>query len=97
MEQPLWKILSGEFAGWQIEDNLYDINGNNVGYFDGDIAYSLLGEYLGEMYNADGWIGKREGLRRANKGAKNAGGGTSKGAYADRAGMAAAGWVDPEF
>lgn len=61
--QPLWKIRSGKFAGWRIDDALYDAKGKNVGYFDGDIAFSNdRGQYIGEIYNED-WIGRATGDR----------------------------------
>ena len=45
--QPLWKIRSGNFAGWRSGDILYDANGSDVGYFNGDIAYANNGRYIG--------------------------------------------------
>jgi hypothetical protein len=45
--QPLWKVRSGDFAGWRSGDILYDANGSNVGYFNMDVAYSNNGRYIG--------------------------------------------------
>ena len=54
MEQtPLWKIESGEFAGWRQGDQLYDAKGKHVGRFQGDVAYHLNGDYLGEIVEGE--------------------------------------------
>jgi hypothetical protein len=58
--QPLWKVRSGNFAGWRTRDILYDAHGINVGYFNEDIACSNSSRYIGEIYRDD-WIGKRLG------------------------------------
>lgn len=46
----LWKVRSGQFAGWRDGDQLYDSQGHHVGYFSGDVAYYTEGKYVGEIY-----------------------------------------------
>lgn len=94
--QPLWKICSGKFAGWRRNDALYDAEGNNVGFFDGDIAFSLEGKYIGEIYRDD-WIGKKTNVSRPIRGARAGYAGIALAPYANRAGLAIAGWEDPDF
>ncbi len=55
---PLWRMYSGRFAGYRVEENMHDIHGNNIGYFDGRILYALNGQCIGEVYRGQ-WIGKR--------------------------------------
>jgi hypothetical protein len=93
---PLWKIRSGYFAGWRSGDILYDADGKNVGFFHGDVAYSLNGRYIGEIYRDD-WIGKRSGVLHGSGGSRVGYVGVAAGRYANRAGMAIAGWEDPDF
>ncbi|MEA3312245.1 MAG: hypothetical protein U9Q76_08520 [candidate division WOR-3 bacterium] len=94
--KPLWKILSGKFAGWRVDELLYNANGKHVGYFDGNIAYSLSGKAIGEIYEED-WIGKQTSIAYPVVGpiAQHANIGMAP--YANRAGLAIAGWVDPDF
>lgn len=92
----LWKVRSGEFAGWRKTDALYDAHGSNVGYFRGDVAYSLSGEYIGEIYRDD-WIGKRSGVVHPTGGSRAGYAGIAIAPYADRAGLAVASWEDPDF
>ena len=66
---PLWKIRSGRFAGWKDGDLLYDSDGENVGFFDGEIAFSIRGDYIGELYN-DQTIGKRQNINRGGRGSR---------------------------
>ena len=94
--KPLWKVRSGEFAGWRSDNMLYDAAGRNVGYFQGDIAYNLRGRYIGEIYRDD-WIGKRKGIVRSIGGARARCAGIAIARYAARAGLAIAGWEDPDF
>jgi hypothetical protein len=95
--KPLWKVRSGNFAGWRSDNGaLYDANGKNVGYFSGDIAYSNIGNYVGEIHRGD-WIGKRTNVARSVGGARAAYAGIALAPYAVRAGLAIAGWEDPDF
>jgi hypothetical protein len=97
MVQGLWAVRSGRFAGWRIGDNLYDASGENVGYFDGNIAISVsTGRYIGEIYQDD-WIGKRAGISRPIYGIRGRTSGISYVRYADRVGLALGGWSDPDF
>jgi hypothetical protein len=93
---PLWKVSSGDFAGWRSGDNLYNANGDNVGYFRGGVAYSNNGQYIGEIYRDD-WIGKRSGVLHGSGGSRVGTVGIAVAAYAGRVGMAIAGWDDPDF
>lgn len=58
MMTPLWRMNSGKFAGYRVEDRMYSLEGDNIGYFDGKILYALNGQCIGEAYR-NKWIGKR--------------------------------------
>lgn len=96
MQQPIWKIQSGEFAGWNIDDSVYDANGNNVGPVCNSLIYSCDGRCVGEFYN-DTFVGKQT--------SKSYPKGASYAAYASiaiahmsaTAGISVSGWVDPDF
>ena len=55
---PLWRMYSGKFAGCRVKDRMYDVEGNNIGYFDDQTLYALNGQCIGEVYR-NKWIGKR--------------------------------------
>jgi len=55
---PLWRMYSGIFAGYRSEDRMFDASGRDIGYFDGRLLFSLMGQCIGEMYDGK-WIGKR--------------------------------------
>jgi hypothetical protein len=86
--EPLWKLRSGKFAGWNYNGQLYDAKGNNVGYFEGEIAVGCDGHVVGEMYD-DQIIGYRTNVSYPIYGAVAP--------YAGYAGYAVAGWEDPHF
>ena len=95
--KPLWKIRSGRFFGWRAEDDqLYDADGEHLGYFVKDVAYTNGGRAVGEIYG-ERYIGKREtviyptGTRQAARRAMDTAG------MPDRDGMALSGWTDPEL
>lgn len=93
---PLWKIKSGDFAGWRSGDRLFNADGQNVGCFRDDVAYSLHGDYLGEMYDDDR-IGKRT-MRMQSRGSAMMGHvGIALMRQVGRVGLAVAGWSDPDF
>ena len=94
---PLWKLRSGQFAGWRTKDGqLYDDDGAHVGYFVNEIAYLNDGRAVGEVYG-ERWLGRckdvkyppgtRHGLHQSRAPAR----------LPDRKGMPLAGWVDPEL
>jgi len=56
--KPLWRMYSGRFAGFRVNDKMYNSQGNNIGYFDDTILYALNGQCIGEVYR-NKWIGKR--------------------------------------
>jgi hypothetical protein len=56
--KPLWRMNSGKFAGYRVEDRMYSPEGDNIGYFDGRILYTLNGQCIGEAY-LNKWVGKR--------------------------------------
>lgn len=91
----LWKI-SGKYAGVRSNDLLYNSAGKNVGYFKGDIAYSIHGRYLGEIINGDS-IGKRSNIAYPVDGARAAFASIGISKFANRGGSSLAGWVDPDF
>jgi hypothetical protein len=96
MQTPLWNIRSGKFAGWNIDNSVYDATGKNVGPVVNGLIYSCDGRCVGEMYD-DRFVGKQT--------SKSYPSGAHYMAYAsiaimhmsDVAGMAVAGWIDPEF
>ena len=93
--KPLWKIRSGEFAGWKINDALYNSDGENIGYFIDDLAYSLSGQCIAEIYLSD-WIGTRNVIYPI--GSPRAGfAGIAAPAYSGRVGLSIGGWQDPDF
>lgn len=96
--KPLYKIPSGKFAGWKDERNnrLYDRNGNNVGYFKGDVAFSLNGSNIGEITRED-YIGKRIGKTYPIQGSVVPYVGVALVPYVGRVGLAIGGWEDPDF
>jgi hypothetical protein len=96
MRVPLWKISSGDFAGWKDDDILYDSNGNNVGYFRGDVAYSLSGDYVGELHGTDR-IGVRAGVSHSLGSPRAGHVGIASAQHANRIGQSIAGWDDPDF
>jgi len=95
---PLWKLRSGQFAGWRTDDGeLYNAAGKHIGYLgDEDIAYTNDGQAVGEVYG-ERWIGRRKtlfyptGKRQAERSAK------TPASLADRPGLELAGWTDPEL
>jgi hypothetical protein len=94
--KPLWAI-SGRFAGWRSDNNLlYGANGDHVGYFRGNIAYSSHGEYVGEIYR-DEWIGKNMMVVRPIGTVSTSYVGKAIAPRVDRVGLAIAGWEDPDF
>jgi len=95
--KPLWKIRSGKYAGWRSNgDLLYNAQGDNVGYFDGNNCYSLDGHNIGEIYRDD-WIGKKASVIRPIKGSRASYASIARAPYANRAGLAIAGWDDPDL
>ncbi len=95
--KPLWRLQSGRFVGWRTDDGqLYDADGDHIGYFVDDVAYSSDGRAVGEVYG-DRWLGKHEtvvyptGTQQSARESRGAAG------LADRQGMALAGWTDPEL
>jgi len=92
----LWKISSGNFAGWRAGDSLYDADGDSVGFFNGDIAYSNDGDYIGELYNQD-TIGKRSNVARPSRMGRIPHIGRTPLPHIDRWGLAILGWDDPAF
>jgi hypothetical protein len=97
MEQkPLWKIDSGEFAGWRQGDDLYDAKGKHVGFFRDDIAYSLNGEYLGEVMDGE-WLARHAHRVPPRIGARESRGGIRSTPRARRSGRPSRMWEDPEI
>jgi hypothetical protein len=92
----LWAICSGKFVGWRNADTLYNANGDNVGHFGGDIAYTLNGNYIGEMYSKNR-IGKRSTASHADWVGAVRTVGIPTARKADRRAIGAAGWEDPDF
>ncbi len=97
MEQkPLWKIDSGEFAGWRQGDDLYDAKGKHVGFFRDDVAYSLNGEYLGEVIDEE-WLARHAHRVPPRIGGRESRGGIRSTPRARRSGRPSRMWEDPEI
>jgi hypothetical protein len=94
--EPLWKLCSGKFAGWNSNGILYDANGENIGYFNGKIAVGCDGQVVGEMYN-DKFIGYNNGIAYSLYGTRGKYANIAVSSYADYAGSPIAGWEDPHF
>ena len=96
--KPLYKFPSGKFAGWKDERNqrLFDKNGNNVGYFVKDFAYSLSGRCIGEITRND-YIGIRKGFTYPIHKSVAPFAGVAIVPFVDRVGYAVVGWEDPNF
>lgn len=93
---PIWKIKSGKFAGWYSNDALYDARGKHIGCLAGACAYSLSGQYLGEIHDAQ-WIGRPMGVHRNHASALVKAENVAHAALADREGLDLTDWVDPDF
>lgn len=93
---PIWKIKSGKFAGWYSNDALYDAQGRHIGCLAGTSAYSLGGEFLGEIHEAQ-WIGWPVGVHRNHPPPQIKAENVAHAPLADRTGLALADWNDPAF
>lgn len=94
--KPLWKVRSGDFAGWRRGDLLFDSSGKNVGYFVGDLAYSNIGVHLGQIYGDD-WVGIKTGASVPAGSSRASFAGVSFIQPIGRVGLAIGGWSDPLF
>lgn len=94
--KPLWKIHSGDFAGHNANGTLYNADGENVGYFEGDLAIGINGHVIGEMYD-DKFIGFKLGVGYPLYGARGRYANIAVARYANYAGNGIAGWEDPHF
>ncbi len=60
--KPIWELISGEFAGWRSENDMfYDPEGFNVGYFKDGRVYLLKGTCLGQLYE-ESYIGRKSNV-----------------------------------
>ena len=97
MEQkPLWKMESGEFAGWRQGDQLYDAKGAHIGRFQGDVAYSLKGKYIGEILEGD-WLAQHAHRSKPAISARESKGSIHSTPRAQRSGRPSKIWKDPEL
>jgi hypothetical protein len=96
MQQPLWKIRTGKFAGWNIDNSVYDVTGKNIGPVANGRVFSVDGGCVGEIYD-NRFVGKRLSATYPRN--------VRTMAYAsigiihmeDTTGLAIEGWVDPDF
>src|SRR6185437_5824496 len=93
---PVWKINSGEFAGWYSNDAIYDARGRHIGCLAGASAYSLDGEYLGEIHEAQ-WIGRPRGVHGNHPAPLVKAENVAHAPLPDRTGLGLPDWADPEF
>ncbi|WNF23152.1 hypothetical protein [Mesobacillus jeotgali] len=96
MDFPIW-ALSGRFCGKVIDDQVYDEDGNHVGYIDDKRIFAAdTGNVVGEFYRED-----RVGLKTFKaypiRGARGIRGSRGFGKRADKAAISPGGWKDPEF
>lgn len=96
MDYPIWS-LSGEFCGKVINDQVYDRNGNHVGYVDNKIIFSAhTGKVVGEFYKED-----RVGLKISKsypiRSCRGIRGSRGFGLRGDKGSINPGGWKDPEF
>ncbi|MFO8035542.1 MAG: hypothetical protein R6U57_02815 [Anaerolineales bacterium] len=95
--KPLWKINSGEFAGWRSKNGqLYNRDGEHVGFFDRKVAYSLEGRYVGEL-EGEKWLGKKPKKPPTKKTPKTQRAAIKKTPLPDRDGQVRSGWEDPDL
>jgi hypothetical protein len=95
-QKPLWKMESGEFAGWRQGDQLYDAKGKHVGRFQGDVAYSIKGDYIGEIVD-DEWLAQHAHRPKPSISARAVGGSIHIKPRARRSGRPSKIWKDPEI
>lgn len=93
---PIWRIRSGRFAGWYSSDALYDSTGHNIGYMAGISAFSLSGEYLGDIHAAE-WIGCRADTTHISPGPRKHFDNVAHAPLNNRQGLKIDGWDDPNF
>jgi hypothetical protein len=89
-------MRSGEFAGFRLNDALYDPQGENIGYFDDNMAYALSGECIGETYQ-DEWIGLRVFIMYPVARSHERYDSLDVETRPDRNGRPIEGWEDPRF
>lgn len=94
--EPIWKMISGEFFGWRQGDDLFDDEGTHVGYFKGDTAFSLKGEYVGEMVDEER-MGAPVGRTPRTSGARGSRGNIRSVPRADISPRQSKAWEDPEI
>ncbi|UCG88592.1 MAG: hypothetical protein JSW71_08650 [Gemmatimonadota bacterium] len=93
--KPLWKVRSGEFAGWRTsDDELYNAAGKHIGYFVDDTAYTNNGHAIGEVHGEQ-WIGKRKTVIYPTDRQQAERSGKAAAPLPDRPGLPLAGWTDP--
>jgi hypothetical protein len=93
---PLWMVKSGQFAGFKMFGYLFNLTGDNIGYLKGDVAYSLSGQYLGEIYRGD-WVGIPPGASRTPGEPRPARDRFPTVPFPDRPGLPLDGWSDPQL
>lgn len=96
MDYPIW-TLSGKFCGKVFEDQVYDENGNHVGYIDDNRIFSSnTGQVVGEFYRED-----RVGLNTSKsypiRGARGIRGSRGFGSRGNKGAINPGGWKEPEF
>ncbi len=93
---PIWKVNSGEFFGWRQDDQFYDVQGHHRGYFVGNVAFSLSGDYIGEMVD-DERMGRPVGRMRPSSGSRGSRGQIRSVPRADRTPRPSKALEDPEL
>jgi len=96
MDYPIW-MLSGRFCGKVIDDQVYDRNGNHVGYIsDNYIISSRTGKVVGEFYREDR-VGLKTNKNYPIRGLRGIRGSRGFGRRGDKGAINPAGWKDPDF
>ena len=96
MQIPLWNIKSGKFAGWNIDNSVYDSTGKNIGPVINKYIYSVDGTCVGEIHN-DRFVGKRLSMSYPKCGKCAPYGSIGIEHRADIKGLDIEGWKDPDF
>jgi len=93
---PLWKLISGQFAGWRVGEHFYDAKGRNAGFFRGEVLYALNGEYLAEVQDGE-WIGRQRNRKLPSVKGRSSRGSVRSVPRANRSGRPSKIYIDPEI
>lgn len=93
---PLWKLISGQFAGWRMGEWFYDAKGANKGFFRGEVLYALNGEYLADVHEGE-WLGRQRNRKLPAVKGRSSRGSVRSVPRANRSGRPSKIYTDPEI